>query len=133
MSVLVIEDDAGVSASLADVLEDEGYTVEIAGSGLEALRRLQHDPLPTLILLDLMMPEMDGIDFRRAQRADPRLRDIPLVIVSARPDVAACAAELGADDFLRKPMSFEELLHVVQNRAVTVVGEIEPIPAARDS
>src|SRR4051812_4655853 len=101
MSVLVIEDDEGVSESLADVLADEGYSVEIAHSGRDALRRLAGDPLPSLILLDLMMPEMDGIDFRRAQLADARLRAIPVVIVSARPDVAACAAALHADDYLR--------------------------------
>lgn len=123
MSVLLVEDDEGVSSSLADVLREEGYTVEIAYSGRQALQRLTQDPLPSLILLDLMMPEMDGIDFRRIQRADARLRDIPVVIISARPDVAACAAELGAEDFLQKPMSFAELLHVVQNRAVTEVGD----------
>jgi CheY-like chemotaxis protein len=119
MSVLVIEDDDGVRESLAAVLRDEGYEVELAASGAEALRRLEHEPLPTLILLDLMMPGMDGIDFRRAQLADARLREVPVIIVSARPDVAHQARQLGADDFLRKPMSFEELLHVVQNRALT--------------
>ncbi len=122
MSLLVVEDDVGVSESLAHVLRSEGYEVEIAASGAEALRRLQQQPLPSLILLDLMMPEMDGIAFRRAQLRDPRLRRVPVVIISARPDVARQAQALEADDYLRKPMSFEELLHVVQNRAVTEVG-----------
>jgi CheY-like chemotaxis protein len=122
MSILVIEDDEGVRDSLAAILREDGHTVETVGGGVEALRRLRELPLPTLMLLDLMMPGMDGIDFRRAQLADPALRDIPVIIISARPDIARQAAELGAEDFLRKPMSFEELLHVVQNRAITEVG-----------
>src|SRR5882724_6147420 len=121
MSILVIEDDEGVRDSLAAILREDGHSVETVGGGVEALRRLREEPLPTLILLDLMMPGMDGIDFRRAQLADPSLRDIPVIIISARPDIAHQAAELGAEDFLRKPMSFEELLHVVQNRAITEV------------
>jgi CheY-like chemotaxis protein len=128
MSVLLIEDDDGVRDSLSALLRQEGYSVETAAGGAEGLRRLRERPLPTLILLDLMMPEMDGIDFRRAQLADPALRDIPVIVVSARPDVALRAAELGADDFLRKPMSFEELLHVVQNRAITEVGAPDQVP-----
>jgi CheY-like chemotaxis protein len=122
MSVLIIEDDQGVRDSLAAILREEGYHVDVARSGAAAFRCLQARPLPTLILLDLMMPEMDGLTFRSRQLADPELRHIPVVIISARPDVAQRAAQLHADGFLRKPMSFEELLHVVQNRALTGVG-----------
>ena len=95
-----------------------------AASAQEALAMLRREPVE-LILLDLMMPHMDGVDFRARQLADPALRNIPVVIISARPDVARQAAELHVDDFLRKPMSFEELLHVVQNRAITEVGAPE--------
>jgi CheY-like chemotaxis protein len=125
MSVLIIEDDDGVAESLAAILGEEGYVVESATNGAEALRRLEQRPLPTLILLDLMMPVVDGIDFRRRQLADPELSKIPIIIISARPDVAEQAQTLHADAFLQKPMSFEELLHVVQNRAVTEVGPPE--------
>jgi len=76
-------------------------------------------------LLDLMMPGMDGIDFRQRQLGDAELRKIPVVIISARPDVARQAARLHVDAFPRKPMSFEELIHVVQNRAITEVGAPE--------
>jgi len=125
MSILIVEDDDGVRDTIAGILRDEGYTVETASHGAAALRRLGELPLPSLILLDLMMPGMDGIDFRTRQQADPALRGIPVVIISARPDVARQAERLHADAFLQKPMSFEELLHVVQNRAITEVGAPE--------
>src|SRR4051794_7688905 len=125
MSVLIIEDDDGVRDSLAAILREEGYVVEVAGNGTAALERLRDQPRPTLILLDLMMPGMDGVEFRERQLADPELRTIPVVVISARPDIAREAARLRADAFLQKPMSFEELLHLVQNRAITEVGAPE--------
>jgi CheY-like chemotaxis protein len=122
MSVLIIEDDAGVRESLAEVLRDEGYEVHLAADGAAALRALAAEPLPSLILLDLMMPGMSGFDFRAHQQKDPRLSHIPVILISARPDLPKQARELGAQDFLPKPMSFEALLHAVQNRAITVVA-----------
>ena len=122
MSILIIEDDEGVGPSIANLLRDEGYSVDVATSGRIALDRLATDPLPSLILLDLMMPGMDGIEFRVRQLADARLATIPVVVLSARPDVALQAKKLLIDDYLMKPMNFEELLHVVQNRAITVVA-----------
>jgi CheY-like chemotaxis protein len=122
MSILIVEDDDGVRDSLAAILREEGYVCELVGTGAEALARLAKRPLPNLILLDLMMPVMDGVDFRQRQLADAELCKIPVIVISARPDVARQAAQLGADGFLQKPMSFEELLHLVQNRAITEVG-----------
>jgi CheY-like chemotaxis protein len=122
MSILIIEDDDGVRDTIASILRDEGYAVETACDGVAALQRVSQGPLPSLILLDLMMPGMDGLDFRSRQLADPELRSIPTVIISARPDVAQKAAKLQVGTFLQKPMSFEELLHVVQNLAITAVG-----------
>jgi len=121
MSILIIEDDEGVGPSIAHLLRDEGYDVEVALNGGDALDRLRRGPLPSLILLDLMMPGMDGIEFRVRQLADPRMSSVPVIVMSARPDVAVQAKQLLVDDFLPKPMNFEELLHIVQNRAVTVV------------
>ena len=122
MGVLIVEDDEGVRDAIAAILREEGYEVDVAASGAAALHRLAEGARPSLILLDLMMPEMDGIAFRRRQLDDPALRAIPVVIISARPDVARQAERLHAAAFLQKPMSFEELLHVVQNRATTEVG-----------
>src|SRR2546423_970306 len=105
MSVLVIEDDDGVSLSVATLLRDEGYEVETVRDGAAALRRLHEGEGPSLILLDLMMPGMGGIGFRQKQLADPELAKIPVILLSARPGVGYQAARLHADDFLRKPMS----------------------------
>jgi CheY-like chemotaxis protein len=128
MSILIIEDDDGVGMSLAALLRDEGYSVEIATGGRAALARLRRDPLPSLILLDLMMPDMDGVEFRSHQLADARLATIPVVVISARPDIARQARELRIDDYFAKPMNFEELLHVVQNRAITAVNDVPDLP-----
>ena len=78
MGVLIIEDDQGVRESIAAILREEGYDVAEAASGAAALRQFARGRRPSLILLDLMMPEIDGIDFRRRQLADPALRAIPV-------------------------------------------------------
>ena len=121
MSILIVEDDEGVQQSLAALLRDEGYEVETVNDGTTALRRLTEGPPPSLILLDLMMPQMDGIEFRSRQLADSRIANVPVIVVSARADGRRTAERIGAADFLPKPMSFEALLHAVQNTAITVV------------
>ena len=123
VAILLIEDDEGVRQSLSEVLRDEGYAVQAVQDGVEALRWLERN-LPSLILLDLMLPWINGVDFAKEIRQNERLAKTPLVVLSARPDVRERAQEAHADDWLSKPMSFEELLHVVQNLAVTEVGEI---------
>jgi CheY-like chemotaxis protein len=121
MGILIVEDDEGVCEALTNLLAEEGYVVEVARDGREAWERLQkHPEPPSLILLDLMMPNMNGEEFRARQLSEPRLADIPVVILSAMPNGRRRAESLGVTDFIPKPMHFEELLHVVQNRSVTV-------------
>jgi CheY-like chemotaxis protein len=122
MGVLIVEDDAGVRDALVGVLREEGYEVAAVADGAAALRLLEAGPLPSLILLDLMMPNMDGVEFRARQLAHPRWAQIPVIVLSAHSDVEQRAKQLAADDFLPKPMSCEALLHAVQNRAVTSVS-----------
>src|SRR2546428_6585449 len=82
--VLIVEDDAGVRGAFAALLASEGYRVLEAADGLEALRLLRAaEDLPCLILLDLMMPRMNGWDFRAVQRRDERLDSNPVGVVSA--------------------------------------------------
>jgi CheY-like chemotaxis protein len=126
MSVLIIEDDESVRTALAEVLTDEGYEVELACDGQEALHVLELGPLPSLILLDLSLPNMDGVEFRARQLGNPHWASIPVIIISAQPDVERRARQLGADDFLAKPMSYDALIHVVQNRSVTSVASGGP-------
>jgi CheY-like chemotaxis protein len=107
--VLVVEDDAPIRAALLDVLAAEGVAVRPAGNGHEALKTMATHGVPGLILLDLMMPEMDGPTFLLHQRADPALSAIPVVIMTAseRGDVTHL---LNPAALLRKPFTIHELL-----------------------
>jgi CheY-like chemotaxis protein len=113
--VLVVEDDRDVRDSVIEVLADHGYGALAAGNGAEGLALLRGTaPKPALVLLDLMMPVMDGRAFRAAQQADPRLQAIPVVILSAHAAAERAAIELGAAGFLQKPVSLEALLATVR-------------------
>jgi two-component system, response regulator FlrC len=121
VSIVVVEDDAGLRSAMRETLKQEGFVVESFANSTEALEHLGRNPVPTLILLDLDLPGMGGAAFRARQLADPRLCGVPVIVTSADRDGGAAHAErLDASDFLAKPFSPEELLHVVQNRAVTL-------------
>jgi CheY-like chemotaxis protein len=111
--VLIVDDDKDIRQSFAHVLGDRGYDVVEAQHGQAALDYLATQPLPALIVLDLMMPVMSGEEFRRAQLADPRLASIPVVVMSAAERGSAIAAELGAE-FLPKPARMHQLLSAVK-------------------
>jgi two-component system sensor histidine kinase ChiS len=116
MSILIVDDDEGVQQFLADVLALHGYSVEQARDGREALALLEHGSRPSLILLDLAMPNMDGIELARRLAADEQLAQLPVVLVSARPNLERTARDIGAADYLPKPMSFTALLKVIAER-----------------
>src|SRR5512146_762639 len=109
--ILLVEDDTAIRDALAEVLEGLGHTVRCAGNGAEALELLAGEELPDLIVLDLMMPVMDGFAFREASRRDPRLADIPVMVVSAS-DLTALRglAELGVAAVLPKPFELERFV-----------------------
>jgi len=116
--LLLIEDDTSIRLALADMLGDEGFAVTTAINGRAALDQLRHAPPPDVILLDLMMPVMDGWEFRVEQRSDPMLSSIPLLAMSA--DLSAKARAIAADGYVRKPIDFPEMLrqlHGVVGRA----------------
>jgi CheY-like chemotaxis protein len=113
---LVVDDDADIRETLVDVLTDAGYSVRVASNGREALARLAGDEPPSLILLDLMMPVMDGFAFRAAQVADPRIAAVPVLIVSAGGNLASHASRLGAAGWIEKPMRLDAILSEVAAR-----------------
>jgi len=112
--VLVVDDDEDVRDVVALVLDDAGFAVELAADGREALRRLREGgTTPCLILLDLMMPVMDGYRFRAEQRADAALAAIPTLVFTAGgigPEVDA----LGAIAVIRKPVDLKRLLELIR-------------------
>ena len=113
--VLVVDDDEEIRASLRRGLAGEGYTVELAADGEEALRRAREEP-PDLVVLDLGLPGLDGLEVcRRLRTADEGL---PIVMLTARDAVSDRVAGLegGADDYLVKPFAFEELLARIRVR-----------------
>lgn len=113
-SILIVDDDADVRESVRDALEEEGHRVSTASNGKEAFRLLQNEKLrPDLIVLDIMMPEMDGWAFRAEQRRDPELASIPVLVFTAYGSPKEIATQLGAAGFLRKPLLLEELLSTI--------------------
>lgn|SRR5690625_345202 len=112
--ILLVEDDKDIQASLLDLLEMEGYVVRAAYDGRQALDVL-HDSeqLPSLILLDLMMHGMDGREFRKLQLQDPRLAQIPVVIMSADGEPANHVADEGLSGYLRKPADVSDILDTI--------------------
>ncbi len=113
-TILVVEDDTATREALGMILADHGFRVLAAANGQEALDHLRAPPLPHLILLDLMMPIMDGWQFRREQVRNAGLSAIPVVILSADGNVQQKAASLQATAFLQKPVEPELLLEVAR-------------------
>jgi CheY-like chemotaxis protein len=114
-TVLIVEDDADVRTALAEVLEDVNYKPLRAENGAAALEELRTArSTPCVILLDLMMPVMDGQAFRAEQQKDPALRSIPVVVLSAHADATTTATQMEAHGFLKKPIDLSELLSTVE-------------------
>jgi CheY-like chemotaxis protein len=114
-TVLVVEDDHDIREAIAEVLEDNSYTSVQVSNGEEAMERLRDArKKPCLILLDIMMPVMDGREFRARQLQDPELGSIPIVVLSAHANLEEAAQELAAADYLRKPVRADRLLAAVE-------------------
>jgi CheY-like chemotaxis protein len=115
MTILIVDDDAGIRELVSLFLTHKGYTTTQARNGAEALTYLeQHQPFPELILLDLMMPIMDGAEFRQAQLQEPMFAGIPVVVMSAAENIEAQAPTLTANAYLPKPIDFDRLIQLVE-------------------
>jgi two-component system, OmpR family, alkaline phosphatase synthesis response regulator PhoP len=119
--ILIVEDETSSAEMLSFVLQQEGYDVVVAGNGAEALKALRREGI-NLVLCDLMMPIMDGREFCRAMHADPDMDDIPIIIMSAAPEVSIShLAEEGCQysSFMRKPLDLDLLTATVRNLITT--------------
>jgi CheY-like chemotaxis protein len=112
-SILLVEDDDFIRQEISEALEDEGYRVATAAHGKEALAILAEGARPSVVLLDLMMPVMNGWQFRQAQAHHPAYSGIPVVVVTAagsRADIPP----IEAHGWLAKPLDLERLLETIQ-------------------
>lgn len=119
-TLLVVEDDAAMRQALASTLSQEGYVVVSVPNGKAALDALREGLDPSLIVLDLVMPEMDGRQFRFEQLQDPNISDIPVLVMSGRPTEPADGS-LHKLDFLPKPFTSDALLRVVDERCMNLI------------
>jgi CheY-like chemotaxis protein len=113
-AVLIVEDDPDLRSMMDQLLHWAGFAPVSAINGLDALRLLKSGLRVDAILLDLMMPVMDGRAFRERQLQDPELAEIPVVVFSAYQDVAATANQLGVAGYLAKPVDLNRLLHMIR-------------------
>jgi len=121
--VLLVEDELAIREALAGTLRERGVDVEVAANGIEALDLLQRGLRPAAILLDLMMPGMDGWDFRQRQLGDPRLAAIPTIVVtSAGFSMQSIRAQFGDVGFVPKPFDEEALLEAIEKARDPYLG-----------
>jgi CheY-like chemotaxis protein len=110
--ILVVDDDAAIRDVVADILEMSDYRVKTASNGAEALEQIRRDQ-PAAVLLDLMMPVMDGWEFLRRCRLEVACARVPVVVMSAAHDAALAADQFGAQGYLTKPFDMDTVLEVV--------------------
>ncbi len=110
--ILVVDDESDIVDTLAYNLQQEGYRTRAAKHGAEALRAAREKPVPDLILLDLMLPDISGVELCRQLRADEGTRRVPVVMLTAKDDEIdrVVGFEVGADDYVTKPFSVRELM-----------------------
>ena len=118
-TVLVVDDEPLIAMALEAALEDAGYGVSTAANGRQGLERLAEAPRPEIVLLDMMMPVMNGPAMLAAMAADPGLRRIPVIVLSSLPEEAIRARADGFAAILRKPCTAEQVLDAIAR----VLGE----------
>ncbi len=115
-TVLLVEDAPDSRDALQALLTVHGYDVVCALDGAEALKLVRREPRPCVILLDLMLPRVDGYGFRREQLADPTIRDIPVIAASGIHDLEGHARALHLDAYLQKPLDVARLISTIEQQ-----------------
>lgn len=113
--VLIVEDEQDVADLVADVLGLEGFEARVASGETAVSDAVEFKP--HVVLLDLMMPVVDGFEVARRLNADDRTRGVPIVVMTAMHDPASRASEVGADHFLTKPFDIGDLVHTIERAA----------------
>jgi CheY-like chemotaxis protein len=113
--ILLVEDDFVLRSALSELLIAEGFRVECAADGREALRRLDRMPPPDLILLDIMLPYLDGFELRALQKRSPLVANIPVLVISAYDLDPQSVDELGLPPPFRKPLDLPKLLSSIRD------------------
>jgi DNA-binding response OmpR family regulator len=130
-TILLIEDDNAIREALSLVLENEGYVVSVVTNGREGMDWLNaSQALPDLILLDLMMPDMDGIEFRKAQMKVQRLASVPVIMLTASPALAKDLSDVSEVAFtiVPKPLVIETLVEAIESRLGGQEGGVPGAP-----
>jgi DNA-binding response OmpR family regulator len=115
--ILIVEDDADIATLATRWLERAGHDVRHTAEGTQALKLLEADPLPDLVLLDVMLPKIDGFELLRRMRAAPRTKALPVIMVTSfsRDKDAARGRELGANDYIVKPLMELDFLKRIEH------------------
>jgi CheY-like chemotaxis protein len=112
--ILIVEDESDIRDALREFFESEGFEVSAAANGAEAFEILERGRLPNLILLDLMMPVMNGEQFVELRKQHAVAKKVPVVVMSADNHTRQKAVDLGVEGYLRKPVDLEDLLNVAK-------------------
>ncbi len=113
--ILVVDDNTPLRENVAEILAEEGHEVSAAGDGAAALARLGREPVPEIVILDLLLPgAMDGREVAAAIRADPRLAGVRLLVISGLPPGPQTRKTIPADGFLAKPFGIAQLLDAIR-------------------
>lgn len=123
--ILVVDDDDDVREAVSSALDEEGYRVLVARDGADALEVIRGAPPPNLIVLDLTMPRMNGVEFRRRLSAELPNVKAPLLVMSADVEGRSKARSMGAAAFLQKPVRLKELFRAVDVQLRRTDGEVE--------
>jgi CheY-like chemotaxis protein len=128
--ILVVDDEPTIRRLVAEALREAGYRVDLAANGAEALQ-LMRRRLPHAIVLDLMMPQLDGSGFVELMRLNPRFAAVPLVLASAAYDATDAARRMGARACLAKPFEIDVLLQTIAELVGTPLpARLQPPPEA---
>jgi CheY-like chemotaxis protein len=112
--ILIVDDHADIRDGMRQLLEAEGYGVETAGNGREALALLFAGLRPCVIVMDISMPVMNGFEFRQEQLKHPEIADIPFIAYSAIVDLKRHGQHLQAAGYLEKPVELQHMLHIIR-------------------